>query len=267
MLGATVLAIASLGATAVDAQAPPAAGGYVGKGQLVVQTAFGAGNDKLTVGGDIALEEKGAQLRLDILSLAIPGAGATLSAVLGTQLFPPGGFTVVYDRRASSYTVWSNAKRSYYTSSTAGTAAAGSATGSPAGAIVAPLAAAGDLFGAFAFAKPLKDDTVFNLQLSLAGHGSVNGHPATGLNYVYARTTTSGDAIDIHGTLQLADDLDAVPVQITAGGKTKSIPESSFRLDLTTLARQTPPDADFAVPPGYARAATIGDVLGKTLPL
>ncbi len=232
--------------------------GYVGKGQLVVQTAI-AGVDKLTVGGDIALEERGSFLRLDVLSLAIPGTDPTLSAIVGTQLFPPGGFTIVYDRKAASYTVWSNAKRSYYTS----------ASGPTPKTTPAPLAdaigAAGDLFAPLAFAKSLRTDRTFSATLSLVGHGPVNGHPATGIDYQYARTNATGDRTDVHGRLELADDLDEVPVEITASVKSASIPASSLRLDLTTLAKQTPNESDFTVPPGYARASDLGTVLGKTL--
>jgi hypothetical protein len=71
----------------------------------------------------------------------------------------------------------------------------------------------------------------------------------------------------VHGRLQLADDLDEVPVEITANLKTQSIPDSGLRLDLTTLAKANTPSADFAVPAGYFRANVIGDVLGKTLPI
>lgn len=233
-------------------------GGYVGKGQIVVQTAF-AGDSKLTVGGDIAFESRAALVRIDIRSLAIPGAGAGLSSLIGTQLFPPGGFTIVYDRKASTYAVWSNAKRSYFTN-------AGSATPSPQPSPSAPAASiASDLAAPFAFARSARDDTAFVASISLAGHGQVNGHPATGIDYLYQRTTKSGEKSDIHGRIQLADDLDAFPVQLAASVKTKDIPESSLRLDLTTLVKQTPSEGDFVVPSGYTRAAKLGDVIGKTL--
>ncbi len=230
---------------------------FVGKGQLVAQTVFG-GDSKLTVGGDIAFESHASLVRIDILSLAIPGAGAALSTLLGTQLFPPGGFTVVYDRKTSVYTVWSNAKHAYFTS-------AASASPAPQTTSAPSNAAASDIAGPFAFAKSAKDDTAFVASLSLAGHGPVNGHPATGIDYLYQRTTKSGEKSDIHGRVQLADDLDAFPVQLTASVKTKNIPESSFRLDLTSIAKGTPNETDFAVPRGYSRTTNLGDVIGKTL--
>lgn len=230
---------------------------YVGKGQLVVQTVFG-GDSKLTVGGDIAFESHASLVRIDILSLAIPGAGAALSTLLGTQLFPPGGFTVIFDRKTSVYTVWSNAKRTFFTS--APIASPGpQATPSPS------PGASNDIAGPFAFAKSAKDDTAFVASLSLAGHGPINGHPATGIDYLYQRTTKTGEKSDIHGRVQLADDLDAFPVQLTASVKTKNIPESSFRLDLTSVTKGTPSEGDFVVPRGYTRATSLGDVIGKTL--
>jgi len=257
---ATLGALA-LGALATHATAANDPGGYVGKGQLVVQTAL-PGVDKLTVGGDIALEQRGSLLRLDVLSLGIPGADAAISSVLSTQLFPPGGFTIVYDRKTSTYTLWSSGKRSYY-SSAATPASASKSTAAPA-PLSEAIGVAGDLFAPLAFAKAFRNDAAFTASLSLAGHGPVNGHPATGLDYQYARTTKSGDKTDVHGRLQLADDLDEAPVEITASMKSKSIPASSLRLDLTTLVKQTPNDADFSVPPGYSRASDVGAVLGRT---
>ncbi|GAC1545711.1 MAG: hypothetical protein NVS3B16_15410 [Vulcanimicrobiaceae bacterium] len=258
---ATIAAGAALVATLGYVHAADDPGGYVGKGQLVVQTALAGADTKLTVGGEIALEQRGALLRLDILSLAIPGAGAAISSLLATQLFPAGGFTVVYDRKAATYTIWSSAKQKYYT--TAGGAAPAPQT-PPTRAVASN--AANELFGPLAFAKAIKDDSAFSATLSLAGHGPINGHPATGLDYQYARTTKTGEKTDIHGRLQLADDLDAIPVQVTASVKSKNIPESSLKLDLTSLAKQTPNESDFEVPKGYARAADLGDVIGKTLP-
>jgi hypothetical protein len=245
------------------ARAQDEPGGYAGKGTIVVQTSIGGPDNKISLGGTIALEERGSRLRVDVVSLGIPGMDPTISSLISTSLIP-GGFTIVYDRRTSGYVVWSAAKRTYYASTAP---AAGTSRTPPlqSGAAVA-IGAAGDLFGAFGFARSLKDDDDFTASLSLAGHGVVNGHPATGLDYRYARTTKSGDATDIHGRLQLADDLDAIPVEITANVTSGSIPPSTLRLELTQLAKATPPNADFEVPPGFARADDLFGVLGKNLP-
>ena len=262
LLAAAAFCTIALG-TFADASAADEPSGYVGSGQLVIQTTLG-GDMKITVGGNIAMEEHGPFLRVDVLSLGIPGTNPTTSSVISavsTQLFPPGGFTIVYDRRASTYTVWSNAKQRYYTNA----AAAGPAPNLPPGPLSVAVVAGGDLFGAFSFARSLKDDSAFTLTFGLAGHQTVNGHPATGLNFQYARTTKTGDALDLHGTFQFADALDGVPVEITAAGHSKSIPESAFRLDFSSLTKQSPPDADFVPPPNFVRANTLGDVIGKSL--
>jgi hypothetical protein len=67
--------------------------------------------------------------------------------------------------------------------------------------------------------------------------------------------------------LQLADDLDELPVQINAtisgaGGA----PPSSLKLDLTTVEARTPPDSDFEVPDGFKQASSPAGVLGRGLP-
>ena len=49
-------------------------------------------------------------------------------------------------------------------------------------------------------------------------------------------------------------------------GHSRSIPDSAFRIDLSTLAKQVPPDSDFAVPAGYVRVTNLGDVIGRALP-
>lgn len=258
-LAASLVAIGTVATFASHAIAANDPGGYVGRGQLVVQTAI-AGIDKLTVGGEIAFEQRGALARIDVLSIGIPGTDPAISSLLGTQLFPPGGFTIVYDRTAASYTVWSNAKHTYFAS-----------VPSPApGATPTPTAsamAASSASSPFAVLKSIRDDTAFSVSLNLAGHGPINGHPATGVDYQLTRTTKKGEKSDFHGRIQLADDLDELPVELTASVKTKSIPQSSLRLDLTSIMKQTPNESDFAVPQGFSRANDLGGVLGKTLPL
>jgi hypothetical protein len=258
------LALAALVAGVTGAQASAAADdaqGYKSPGQLVFQTALDKSGNTLTLGGNINLEERGSFLRMDVLSLGIPGTDPALSALAATQLFPPGGFTVVYDRAASTYTVWSTTKQTYFTSA--------SNAAPPTQPAVAAAAAAGstqDLFGAFGAAKTLKDLKAFSASLNMTGHATVNGHPTTGITYQIARTDRDGNPSEIHGSLALADDLDEVPVQITGSVKTKSVPQSSFRMDLTSLAKSPIPAGDFQVPAGYSKSADIGGVIGKTLP-
>lgn len=255
VLGVTATAVAAMFCVAVRAADAPAAG-YVGKGTIVVRGALPGTTTPIDVDGDLAFEQRGSVLRLDVLDVSLPAAGA-VGAALATQLFPAGGISAVYDRSAATYTVWSNASRKYYTSGANG---ATSAAPTP-----APQATASPASSPFGFEKSLRELTALNLTLSLAGHGPINGHPATGLNYLFTRTTASGDTTDLHGTVQFADDLDGVPVQLSASFKNKYVPETSMRADITQLTKGTPADADFQPPAGFARTTTLGDVIGKTL--
>ncbi|MBD5634045.1 MAG: hypothetical protein IAI49_06160 [Candidatus Eremiobacteraeota bacterium] len=235
-------------------------GGYVGSGNLVVQTSLAG--VALTVGGNIALEERGSRLRIDVLSLGIPGADPTVSAVLGTQLFPPGGFSVVYDAHPSTYTVWTNAKRAFFVGGTpdrAQPAAANPAAGA--------IASGADLFDAFSALRSLKNDRVFSASVALIGHETLFGHPVTGLHYQFTQSTSADASFDAQGELELADDLGSVPIEFTARATAKGIPGTSLRLDLTQMARQTPRADDFAPPRGYVRASTLGDVIGGKISL
>jgi hypothetical protein len=260
---ACALAASLAAAPAARAQDAPPASGYAGKGNVVIRTSLAGAS--LTLGGSIALEERGSRLRIDVLSLALPGADATISAVVGTQLFPPGGFTIVYDRRDGTYTVWSAARRAFFVGG-----ARANASGAPLPAYANPAAGAiatgADLFNAFEALRSLRTDRTFSASVELTGHTTLFGRPVTGLRYRFAEVSTSGDrSLDVHGELELADDLDAVPVEITASVAAKGLPESSLRLDLTQLAKQPVPAGDFQPPADYARANAIGDVIGGKL--
>lgn len=250
-----------LASTAPSQSAVDPAPGVIGKGQLVLQTSLGGATNTVTIGGDIAFEQSPTRVRVDLLSLGIPGMDPTLSAVLSTQLIPPGGFTVVLDLKNGTTTYWSAAKRTYYQKINS-TAPQSSPTPAPA----ASPRSGFNLVGALAMLRGLKDDKAFNLSISLAGHSTVNGHPATALDFQYTRTTAAGQSTDVHGRLQSADDLDGMPVELTASGNVGALPASALRLDLTSFTRQAPPEADFEVPPGFTRVSDLGGVIGRNLP-
>jgi len=235
--------------------------GYVGTGDLVIGTTIAGA--AITLGGRVALEERGSRLRIDVISLAIPGMDPTLSALASSQLFPPGGFTVSYDRRDATYTVWSSGKHAYYTGGgrTAGASDNPPAVANPAAGAIANGA---NLFDAFGALRGLKEDREFSASVTLTGHTNLFGHPVTGVSYRLTQSALTGNAsLDAHGELELADDLDEVPVRVTASVTSANIPPSSLRLDLTSLAKQTPDEADFAPPRDYTRAKTIGEVIGR----
>lgn len=252
---ATLFAVACAASTLGKSPAADLPGGFVGKGQVVIATVVAGA--KIVAGGNIALEQRDSEVRIDVLSLGFPGADPTTSALLGTQLFPPGGFTVVA-HGGLEYTVWSNATKRYFTGFNPAPTASAAPTPAP--------TATPSVSGPFKALATLKDLQGFSITLALAGHAVINGHPTTGLAYQFARVEKNGDATDVHGRLEIADDLEGIPVEITGSVKSKTIPESSLKLDLTSVAKQTPGQTDFEVPPGYSRAATLFDVIGRTLP-
>jgi hypothetical protein len=242
----------------------PAPTGFVGKGDLVIQSALAG--VPLTVGGHVAFETAGSDFRLDILSFSFPGANSAVSSALGTQVLPPGGFTVVFDRTANTLTIWSSARRMYYTQSMKALRARanGGATPTPGPSPTGP-----DLATAFRALSGLRDDKTFTMSISLTGHTALFGHPVSNLHYELIQTplATSGSSTDIHGELALAEDLDSFPVKFTASVAVKSIPISSLSLEFTELAKRLPPASDFAPPPDYTKATSIGDVMGHKLPI
>lgn len=218
---------------------------------------------KLSVTGNIALEELGNLVRLDMVSLSLPGLDPALSALASSQLIPAGGYTVVFDQGKHGYTVWSTSKRTYYTSSPG----AADQTNNPVIGAAATIGSTSDFLHAFALAKPLKDYRAFSASVTLNGHGQTNGHPTTGIDFAIKRQERTGDPLDLHGNLQLADDLDEIPVRINANVQgSGGLPPSSMQLDLTSVDRSTPAAGDFTVPAGYAKAAQLSDVFGKLLP-
>jgi hypothetical protein len=242
---------------AVSASPQPTPAGLVGRAQLVVQTTLG-GAGKLTIGGDIGFEHRDSLLRIDVLSIKIPGMNKIAGAVVSSELFPQGGFTAVYDRADNSYTIWSASSKKYYTGK--GKPATGpAATPSP----EATASAAPDLLDAFAWLKFIKDLKALSLSITLAGHGTTNGHPTTGIDYQFTDVHKDLSPSDVHGRVQFADDLNEFPVQLTANVKVKSVPEGALRLDLTTFERRLPPLSDFRAPQGYARTSNIGEAIGK----
>jgi hypothetical protein len=243
---------------AVTASPRPTPAGLVGRAQLVVQVAIGGAGDKLTLGGDIAFEQRGSLLRVDVLSIKIPGMNPLAGAVVSSELFPQGGFSAVYDRADNSYTIWSASSQKYYAGK-GKPQTSPTATPSP----EATASAAPDVLGFFKWLAFIKDAKALSLSFTLAGHSTTNGHPTTGIDYQLTQTDKDGVPSDLHGRVQFADDLDEFPVQLTASVKAKNVPEGALRLDLTTLERRLPSLSDFRVPQGYARTDKIGEAIGK----
>jgi len=235
----------------------------VGNAELVVQTSLFSPGNSLTVGGHINFEQRDTRVRVDVLSLAIPGMDPTVGALANAsaqalEFFPPGGFTVVLDQKAMTYTLWAAAKQRYFVGKLRSPA---STSGSPTPTPAPQPSAAAAAFDPFAAFKTLKNIKAFSL--ALKGHGTSNGHPTTEYDYQIARDNGRGDTFESHGQVQLADDLDEFPVQIQASAKGNTLPASSARLDLTRLERRLPPNEDFAIPRGYVRAESPQEVIGR----
>jgi hypothetical protein len=232
----------------------PLANGFRSTGTIVVDARIGG--SPVAVGGDVALYRRGSLYRLDLLSLAFPAAGSTASAVAGA-LLAPGGATVIYDGASGTVSAYSNANHVYYQ------AIPSAATPQPVAASPAiPAAGAADPLAALAgLVRQLHD--VQQASIQLTGHSMTNGHPTDDLDVLVKRQRPGKPLEDYHAQLELADDLDGFPVRILFSS-TPPTPQDfggSLRLDLTTIARETPAATVFAVPAGYTRVASIGEVL------
>jgi hypothetical protein len=251
----TVLAAALLAALTF----PPASGrteslatGFRSTGTLVVQATVSG--SPLNVGGNIALYRRGSLYRLDLLSLGFPGTDSTTSAVAGT-LLARGGATLIYNGATGAVTAYSNANRDYYEDAPKPAAPGPTAPPAPAPGAADPLAALAGIV------RQLHD--VQRASIQLTGHSTTNGHATDDLDVLVRRQRPGKALEDYHAQVALADDLDGFPVRILFSS-TPAAPQDfggSLRLDLTDIARETPDDAIFAVPSGYARVTSIGQVL------
>lgn len=232
--------------------------GLRSSGTLVVSA--NVSGEPINVGGTVALYHKGALYRLDVLSLGFPGTSGGISALAST-LIGPGGVSLLYDGATGATTAWSNQNKTYYQMAPARAASAGSAAPAPS----APASASDPLAGLAALAATLRD--VQSATIQLTGHSQVNGHPTTGIDLQLKRQLPGKPLEDYHAQLALADDLGDFPVQIALASvpATKQAFGGTMKLDLTSVVRETPADAMFAVPAGYTRVTSLSGVLGHSL--
>jgi hypothetical protein len=253
-LAAILLAAAT--AAPAPGRADALASGFHSTGTLVVQATVSG--SPLSVGGDIALYRRGSMYRLDLLSLAFPGTGAAASAAAGT-LLAPGGATLIYNGATGAVTAYSNGNRDYYENVPKAAA--------PAAPTPAPAVGAADPLAALAgVVRQLHD--VQRASIMLTGHSTTNGHATDDLDVLVRRQRPGKALEDYHAQLALADDLDGFPVRILFSS-TPPTPQDfggSLRLDLTAIARETPDDAVFAVPAGYTRVGSLGEVIQAARP-
>ena len=247
-----LIAVAAAGATALTAVRPargedPGAAGFTSRGNAVIRINYSG--TPIDLGANIALAQRNSEYRLDILSLAIPGTDPTLNAI-AQSLLPTGGYTLVFNRSKASTIVWSATKHTY--------AVLGSGSDSSAKA-AQPAGANRSVSGSLQKLKTL------NLTLALAGHGTTNGHPTTGMDYGVRFQLDGKAPYDVNGRAQRADDLDEIPVQLQINAKetTPNGQSGAIRIDVTSIQRAAPDQSQFEVPAGFTRVNSIQEVVGK----
>jgi hypothetical protein len=242
------LTVAAALAPAARAADPP---GYYAHATIAIQATTKKG--QLAFNGDANFEQRGTTVRLDLVSLALatPG-GPALPGII-----PPGGYTIVYNPLAQSYTIWSQARRMYYSGNAkpAPTPAPGG-TSAPAGAAPSPLPTRASTL------EKLKDLKAFSLSIDLAPKETVDGHETTPFDFKLLEQGKSGEPFNLAGRVNFADDLAGVPILLVANatrGADGNV--GNVRFALTQVRRSAPPPADFSPPDGYKQAASIFDVL------
>ncbi len=200
--------------------------------------------------GDANFEQRGTTVRMDILSLSIvPGTGAA-----APDIVPKGGYSIVYDPLAQSFTVWSAARQAYFTGSAKKSAPSPNASPEPAAspAVTKPSPL-----------EKLKDLRAFSLSVDLApAKETVAGHVTTAFDFKFLEQGKTGDPFGITGRVNFADDLAGVPIALVANATRGSQTNvGSVRFSLTDVHQTAPPDSDFVPPNGYKKATSIFEVL------
>jgi hypothetical protein len=247
---ASALAIGICTAPLLGAVPVSAAPGERASGTIVVETQL-QGAD-VTLGGNIVLYRRGPLYRLDLLSLGIPGSDPTTSAMFGA-LLGPGGATIIYDGATGSISAYANGNRTSYTASPTPAAAAAAPPSAPG----APRANRDPLAILAAIAKATAN--VQQASIILTGHAPMNGHPTSDFDVQLERDLPGNVPEKFHAQFALADDLDGFPVKVTAESSGRTT--GKFQLNLTTIEAASPGDEMFAIPVGYTRVNSIGDVL------
>jgi hypothetical protein len=246
--GAAALTVSALAVVAALAPAARAADppGYSAHATIGIQATTKKG--QLAFNGDANFEQRGTAVRLDLMSLALASPGAP--ALNG--IIPPGGYTIVYNPLGQSYTIWSQARRMYYSGN-----AKPAASPEPA----ATSAPAPEPTRTTALEK-LKDLKAFSLSIDLAPKETVDGHQTTPFDFKLLEQGKTGEPFTLTGRVNFADDLAGVPILMVANaarGADGNV--GNLRFALTQVRRSAPPLSDFVPPDGYKQAASIFDVL------
>ncbi|GAC1656199.1 MAG: hypothetical protein NVS9B12_07810 [Vulcanimicrobiaceae bacterium] len=250
----SALALALCTGTAAIAQDQPQ--GFTAHGTIVAQVVFSG--TKINLGGDINMQTRGQQLRLDLLRLSVPGTEATLNALL-TQFLPQGGISAVMDQSTGNTTVWSEARRKYYVF-------AGRKTAADPGVGAGPSAvpgAAGSIMQMLESGRFVRGYTQFSESINLSGRSTVNGHPATNLRIALRTQKAGGKLTDVSGDLSLAEDAQYLPVRIAATDRASGM---SANINFSSLTPSAPDPSVFNIPAGYTQASDPSEVFGAGIP-
>jgi len=242
------LLVAAAALPAALSAEPP---GYSGRAAVGVELRSDRGS--LTVNGKASFEQRGTLVRLDISSLALtlPSSNAP------GNLVPAGGYTIVYDPSTLHYTVWSAARRAYFTGTGSPAPAASPSptpvpTGSP-----APSRPSRSPF------EDLKDLKAFSMSVNMVPtKETVDGHPTTAFDF-NLQAQGKGEPVVFTGHANFADDLKGTPILLVASLShgAKSASSGNFRFAVTDVRETAPPESDFSPPEGYKKADGLFDVL------
>ncbi|MBV9276639.1 MAG: hypothetical protein JOZ97_00225, partial [Candidatus Eremiobacteraeota bacterium] len=109
--------------------------------------------------------------------------------------------------------------------------------------------------------KSIKDYSVYDMSARLGGHGNVNGHAATTIQYSIRTQKRGGALSTMSGDIALADDAQGLPVRITSAMRGKNF-NGSFRLDFSSLSASAPDASAFAVPAGFTQTSDPSQIFG-----
>ncbi len=233
--------------------------GLRSSGTLVVSA--NVSGEPINVGGNVALYHKGTLYRLDVLTLGFPGTSGGLSALAST-LIGPGGVSLLYDGATGATTAWSNQNKTYYQMARparAGVRHGGARRAERARRPERPARRPGEP----------RPDPARRAERDDPAHRPQDGQrpPTTDIDVQMKRQLPGKPLEDYHAQVALADDLGEFPVQIAFASvpATKTAFGGTMKLDLTSVVRETPEDAVFAVPAGYTRVTSLSGVLGHSL--
>jgi hypothetical protein len=204
----------------------------------------------MSASASVAFEAKPMKFRFDVVSVSLSGLGPAAAGMVPP--FPTGGATFVADYATGKLIVWVRSTKKYFVGKIPVPNFGKNATPAP-HATAAPM----PMMDPFAVFKSFQGMKTFSI--ALTGHATSNGHPTSQYDFVLEREYGAGNSFALHGQMQLADDLDELPVFFHVSVDGNKLPASSLRYDLTNFERRLPPESDFHPPGGYKLVKNLGD--------